>query len=462
MTPEPESIGSIWDKSNFALTLGSILAVTLGAFQGLAVSTIAPVLADDLNGQDYYGWIFAAFILPQIIGTILAGHEVDRRQPAIVFYTSMAIFGVGTLIAGAAPDIWVHFAGRALQGLGAGGTFATVYAIVSGAYNDRLRPSMLAAISSAWIVPSLVGPVISGFVADHFGWRYVFFGLIPILLLIAPLTLPSYRKVRLEQDPNATANSRRVPYALILTAGTGLFLAGPDIRPVWLGAVITIAGLALLIPPLRELLPQGTFNASTTLGAAISIRALLFGAFAVTETYMVFSLKEFGGVSTATAGIVLTIGSLTWTAGSILQARLDREHGPGSRPGRTQAGNLLMIAGVGIILGTIIVFQDIWIAVAAIGWLLAGLGIGLAYTTSTTIAFANAPRGQDGMVSSSTLLGDLFASSVGVGLGGVLLALTRNLDWSAPASSALSISLGMLMLILGLIATLRMRSIPAS
>ena len=100
MSPEERLPGSIWDKSNLALTLGSILAVTLGAFQGLAVATIAPVLAEDLNGRDYYGWIFAAFILPQIIGTILAGHEVDRRQPAIVFYTSMAIFGIGTLIAG--------------------------------------------------------------------------------------------------------------------------------------------------------------------------------------------------------------------------------------------------------------------------------------------------------------------------------------------------------------------------
>jgi MFS family permease len=197
------------------------------------------------------------------------------------------------------------------------------------------------------------------------------------------------------------------------------------------------------------------------LGAAISGRALIFGAFAVTETYMVFSLKEFGGVSTSTAGIVLSVGSLTWTTGSILQARLDRQHGPQSRPARIQTGNTLMLTGIGLILGTVIVFQDIWVIVAAIGWMAAGLGIGLAYSTSATVAFAHAPRGQDGMVASSTLLGDLFSSSVGVGLGGVLLALTRNLGWSAPESAGLSISLAMLMLILAFMASIRMRSMQA-
>lgn len=456
MSPDQQPEPSIWDASNLALTLGSILAVTLGAFQGLAVATIAPVLADDLNGRGLYGWIFTSFLLPQIIGTVLAGREVDRRSPAVVFYTAMALFALGCFLAGAAPNIWVLFAGRALQGLGAGGTFATVYAIISGAYEDRLRPSMLAAISSAWVIPSLIGPVIAGFIADHYSWRYVFWGLLPILAIIAPLTLPSYRKISLERDPDAVVNPRRVPYALVLAVGTGLFLAGPDLRPLPLGAMVTLAGLVLLIPVLQRLLPAGTFSARPMIGSALATRSLCFGAFAVTETYMVFSLTEFGGVSTATAGIVLTFGSLTWTSGSILQARLDRQHGPGSRTARARAGVTIMLAGVGIIFGTIVIFDDIWVIIAALGWMMTGLGIGLAYSTSTTVAFANTPRGQDGMVSSSTLLCDLFTSSVGVGLGGVLLAFTLGLDWSAPPSAALSMSLGVVMLAMAWLAAWRM------
>ncbi|HVL26243.1 MAG TPA: MFS transporter [Thermomicrobiales bacterium] len=456
-SPATTPTGSIWDTRYLALTVGSILAVTIAAFQGLAVATIAPVLADDIGGRDLYGWIFTAFILPQIIGTVIGGLEVDRRQPAIVFYTSLAFFAVGCAVAGSAPSIFVLFLGRALQGFGAGAMFACVYAIISAVYEDHLRPAMLAAMSSAWIIPSLIGPGIAGFIADHVGWRYVFWGLIPILAIVAPLTWPAFRGVRMEHDiAAANANARRVPYAVALAFGTGLFLAGLDVRPVALGAPIAAAGLAILVPMLKRLLPAGTFVARPMLGGALSSRALCFGGFAVIETYMVFSLKEFGGASTSTAGLVLTLGSLTWSFGSILQARLDRNRGPASRPRRVRGGVSIMLAGTALIFGMVALFSDIWLPVTIAGWLTAGLGIGLAYPTAATIAFAHAPRGQDGLVSSSTLLGDLFTSSVGVGLGGVVLALGLNRDWGAPASAGTAMVLGVAMLMLAWLAAQRL------
>ena len=79
-SPATTPTGSIWDTRYLALTVGSILAVTIAAFQGLAVATIAPVLADDIGGRDLYGWIFTAFILPQIIGTVIGGLEADREE----------------------------------------------------------------------------------------------------------------------------------------------------------------------------------------------------------------------------------------------------------------------------------------------------------------------------------------------------------------------------------------------
>jgi MFS family permease len=472
MHRENPTSSSIWDTSNIALTLGSILAVTLAAFQGLAVATITPVLTRDLDGEHLYGWVFNAFLLPQIIGTVIAGREVDRRPPWVVFYPALVLFGVGCLVCGVADSMTTIFLGRALVGLGAGATFSTVYAIVSGAYDDTLRPSMLAAMSSAWIVPSLVGPFVSGFVADTFHWRYVFLILIPILLIVVPLTWPSYRKVRLDVDPAMDRqNAKRVPLAILLALGTLLFLVGPDLEelvgatietarstPIWVNVPITVAGIAVIVPTLRRLLPPGTFALRPVLGAAVGHRALCFGAFAVVETYLVYSLTSFGALSTSQAGLILSAGSLTWTAGSILQARQDRIHGAGSRPRRMVAGSMLMLAGAGLITATILIGQDIWWPVAALGFMCCGLGIGYGYTTSTSIAFANAPRGQDGMVSSSMLLGDLFTNAIGVGVGGFLLALTTRLEWSSPSSAGLSMSLGLIMLAGTLVAGRRMVS----
>lgn len=470
MHRETPTSSSIWDASNIALTVGSILAVTLAAFQGLAVATITPVLTRDLDGEHLYGWVFNAFLLPQIIGTVIAGREVDRRPPWVVFYPALALFGIGCLICGFADSMATLFLGRALVGLGAGATFSTVYAIVGGAYDDALRPSMLAAMSSAWIVPSLIGPFVSGFVADTFHWRYVFLILIPILLIVVPLTWPSYRKVRLDVDPAMDRqNAMRVPMAVLLAFGTLLFLVGPDLEelagtmiggvrstPVWANVLVTLAGIAVIIPTLRRLLPEGTFALRPVLGAAVGHRALSFGAFAVVETYLVFSLTSFGALTTSQAGLILSVGSLTWTAGSILQARQDRIHGAFSRPRRMVIGSLLMVFGAGLITGTILFAQDIWWPIAAIGFMTCGLGIGYGYTTATSIAFASAPRGQDGMVSSSMLLGDLFTNAIGVGVGGFLLALTTRLEWSTPSSAGLSMSLGLIMLAGTLIAGRRM------
>jgi MFS family permease len=446
---------SIWDKEHFSVTTGSILAFTIIAFQGLALATIAPILADDIGGRDLYGWIFTAFLLPQIVGTVYAGREVDRHPPSRVFLIHLVFFTVGCVVAGAAPSIYWLFLGRAIQGFGAGGIASCVYAVVSTAYEDRLRPAILAATSAAWIVPSLIGPGIAGFVAEQWSWRWAFFGLIPILMVIAPLTLPSYARIK-PNNLSAEAD-RRLELSVLLAIATGLFLAGLEIRPIWAGAVVAVAGFAGLVPSLRQLLPDDTFSAKPVMPAAILARGLGFGGFAVVETYMIFSLKEFGDVSATRAGVVLTLTSLLWSGGSWLQSRWDRSTGAKQRPRRLVAGfSLLFAATLGILL-CVAIFQDIWLWVGLVGWGLAGLGIGLAYPTAVSIAFGHMPSGMEGKVSSSMILIDLFAFSIGVGLGGVLLAFAETADWSTETGAALAISLGVIMVGFSVLAGWRTR-----
>lgn len=456
--------GSIWQGALRPVTIGSVLAVTIVAFQGLALATVAPILADDLGGRDVYGWIFSAFLLPQIIGTVLGGLEVDRRSPAVVFGGFLVVFGLGCILAGSAPSIEWFFAGRALQGFGAGGLFAAVYAVITLAYHDSMRPAMMAATSSAWIVPSLIGPAIAGFIAEQYSWRWVFYALIPVLLMVAPMTLPAYHKMHQmrEMSEVGSQRNRRLALAAGLSVSTGLFLIGLELSPWIIAAAVTIAGIIGLITMLKRLMPAGIFTARPMLAGAIAIRSLCFGAFIIAETYMVFALKEFGGVSATTAGLVLTSGSLSWTAGSLIQARWERVTGREGRPLRVLTGVGCLLAGIGLIFGTVLVAQDIWLVVSITGWTVAGMGMGLSYPTSSTIALANATKGSEGQVSSSVLLGDLFASSTSVGLGGVLLAFGLGSGWSAPAATTLAMSLGMVLLGLALVSTLRLvRAAPA-
>jgi crotonobetainyl-CoA:carnitine CoA-transferase CaiB-like acyl-CoA transferase len=85
-----------------------------------------------------------------------------------------------------------------------------------------------------------------------------------------------------------------------------------------------------------------------------------------------------------------------------------------------------------------------------------GLGIGFGLTTAGAVALAESPEGQEGRVSSSMLLGDLIGASVGVGIGGVLLALGESRDWSTPNSVTAAMLPALVFLAISAVAAVRL------
>ena len=110
----------IFDVQYRTLTIGIILAVAIVGFEGLAITTIAPKLAQSLNGIHLYGWIFSAFLLPQIIGTMVIGQQIDRNGVFKSFIVSILIFVAGVVIAATAINMQMLIGGRVFRGFGAG------------------------------------------------------------------------------------------------------------------------------------------------------------------------------------------------------------------------------------------------------------------------------------------------------------------------------------------------------
>ncbi|MEO6579069.1 MAG: MFS transporter, partial [Candidatus Limnocylindria bacterium] len=160
------------------LTIGLIGLVTAGAFEGMAVPTVLPALVADLGGLELYGWAFSAFWLTNIIGITLAGSDADRRGPGRALGIGVVLFAAGMVVSGTASDMSAVIGGRAVQGLGSGAIGSVVYASIARAYPPSVTPRMIALISSAWIVPGLVGPALAGWVAEVIGWRWVFLGIV--------------------------------------------------------------------------------------------------------------------------------------------------------------------------------------------------------------------------------------------------------------------------------------------
>jgi MFS family permease len=200
--------------------VGLVLAVTFVAFEALAVATILPVVGRHLGQLRLYGWVFSAFLLASLIGIVLAGTLADRVPLARLMLAGLGSFALGLVIGGTAPDMLVLVAGRAVQGLGAGVVPAVAYVAISRCYAEESRPRMFAVLSTAWVVPGMAGPAIAALVAAAAGWRWVFLGLLPLVLVAGGLVVLALRDV----PPPASPATASVPYLAVLgvVAGAGI------------------------------------------------------------------------------------------------------------------------------------------------------------------------------------------------------------------------------------------------
>ena len=118
----------VWAPARRRLTLGLVMTITLVAFEALAISTVMPVVADDLGGLGLYGWVFSGFFLGNLLGIVIAGQAADRRGTAFPFLVGLVLFTAGLCLGGLAPSMGVLVAARVLQGMGAGAIPAVAYA----------------------------------------------------------------------------------------------------------------------------------------------------------------------------------------------------------------------------------------------------------------------------------------------------------------------------------------------
>ena len=76
------------------LTIGLIATITLVALESLAIGTVMPIVAEELGNLELYGWVYSAFFLGNLVGTVIAGTALDRQPLHRPFAVGLALFGV--------------------------------------------------------------------------------------------------------------------------------------------------------------------------------------------------------------------------------------------------------------------------------------------------------------------------------------------------------------------------------
>jgi MFS family permease len=438
-------VRELWAPQRRALTTGLVLTITFIASEALAVVTVMPVVARDLGGLRLYGWVFSAFMLSSVVGIVAAGREVDRRGPAVPFVAGVVLFTCGLAVAGLAPSMGVLVAGRVLQGLGAGAVPSVAYASIGRSLQGALRARMMAVLSTAWVAPGLAGPAISAEVAHLFGWRWVFLGLLPVVVVTGSIAVPAL--ARLGPPGPSQAQEHRLVDGVRTAAAAALILGGLTLGA---GSHAILPGLGLIaaggiagVPALRRLLPPGTMTVRPGLPATIAGRGLLTFAFFGTDAYVTLAITAIKHRSPVVAGLAVTGATLSWTAGAWVQARLS-ERWEGRRLVRTG----LMIVLVGIAGMAVFLLPSVPVAAGIAAWTVGGLGIGLAYAPLSLLMLRQAPPGQEGRASASLNLADVLGTAIGIGVGGAAVAAGagRDLRLGLLAAFAAAAAVGVLAL----------------
>jgi MFS family permease len=438
----------IWAPSRRPLTAGLVLAVTFVAFEALAVATILPVVGHDLGDLRLYGWVFSAFSLASLIGIVVAGTLADRVPLGRPMLAGIALFSLGLVIGGTAPDMAVLVVGRAVQGLGAGVVPAVAYVAIARCYPDQARPRMFAVLSTAWVVPGLIGPGIAALVAAAVGWRWVFLGLLPLVIAAGALVVLALRKV----PPPASPGTATVPYLAVLgvVVGAGTALASLNSGIVPVAAVGAIGGGILLAASVRRLTPPRNLTARPGLTATIFSRALLTCCFFAGDAYVPYVIVTVRHAPTALAALALTASTLTWTAGSWVQARCIARYGPRRL---VRLGECLVAAGLATICAVILTSAPP--ALAILAWGLAGGGIGTAYAPLSVTTLDRAAAGEEGRAASALQLCDVLGQALGIGVAGAIVATATAGIGHGPAA-ALAFSFAIAVAFAGIIAGRRL------
>ncbi|MGW1595187.1 MFS transporter [Streptomyces sp. NPDC002343] len=407
--------GGLFSAAYRACTLAVAALFVLVAFAGLALSTVMPLAAQDLDGLGLYGLAFGGFLTTGMVGTVLGGGSADRRGPAPVLSAGLLCFSGGALLCGTATSIAPFVLGRCVQGLGGGAVTVALYVVVGRVYPAALRPRMFSLVTACWIVPSMVGPPVAGAVAQHLSWAWVFHGIAALGVLA--LTLPAALLRRL---PATGGEDREEPDGLRLLPATAVALGAGLLQ--YAGAETGVrraaaaaAGLVLLAVWVRPSLPAGSLRAARGIPSLVLLRGVTAGAYFTIETYIPLMLVNERQWSPGTAGMSLTGAALTWFAGSWLQGhpRL-----PLPRERVVLAGVLIHGAGTALTLcGTL---RAMPAATVGAGLVIAGFGMGLLLPGIGVLTLEHSPAGRQGRNSASLQLSDNLCSVLLVGLCGAL------------------------------------------
>jgi EmrB/QacA subfamily drug resistance transporter len=406
---------------------GIMICMLLAALDQTAVIPAVPAMASDLGSYAGLSWVVAAYLITSTISTPVYGKLSDIYGRRRLLITCLGFFITTSILCGAARSLHQLIWFRALQGLSGGGLVALAQASIADVVSPRERGHYQAYISAVWAIASLSGPLVGGFVAQSFSWRWIFWINLPIGAAAMWVCQNGLRRV---SPPARRGRPRLDIVGMVLLSGAIsvllLALGWGGTSYAW-GSyqILGLAGsggcllLLLILQELRArdpLLPPRVFMSSsyaTYVTVSTLTSALLFMCLFTIPLYF----QYVRGATAAQSGIYIAPFMLASAFGNVAGSRWARRFG--TVRGGLRIASALSCAGL-ILLAVVSLNAPVWAVVAAM--VLAGPGIG-GCLISSMMGSQNALGAQDiGSGTGALLVLRSVGGAVGSTIAGAIIA----------------------------------------
>jgi EmrB/QacA subfamily drug resistance transporter len=362
-------------------TAGVMLALLLAALDQTIVGTALPRIVSELNGLDRYSWLITGYLVSSTVMVPIAGKLGDLfgRKPFLT--AGMVGFVAASALCGLSQDMNQLIVFRIIQGLFGGVLFASAFTVLADIFPPAQRAKMQGFFGGIFGLASIVGPVVGGYLTDHFGWRWVFYvnlpvGILGVLVVLGFLpfvrTTASWRDIDFWGAGSLIAGLIPLLVALSLASQQG-WASGEVLGLMAFGIAMLIA---FFIIEQRVKEPIVPFRLFENRAFAVSMVVAFLSALGMFGMIIFIPLELQGvlGASVTNSGLLLTpmMGGLIVAsiASGQLMVRIKRYHYLGT------IGLVLMMAGIYLVSLTTTASAQSSIT---LGIILTGLGVGLTF-----------------------------------------------------------------------------------
>lgn len=425
MVDDIRPLGEILDsRQRWLLLFSLMLAMFVGALDQTIIATATPSILADLGGFGLLSWMFTSYMLASTVVIPLVGKLSDVYGRKVFVMTGIIVFMAGSALCGAAPTMISLILFRAVQGVGGGMIFSSVFSTIGDIFPPAERGKYIGMFTGTFSLASILGPTVGGFLTDSVDWRLVFYINVPFALIALPaiwFNLPNRRGARRPSIDFLGAAFLSVASVLTLLAlvWAGDRYAWGSSQIIGLFAVAAVLVVAFIWQENRHdepMLPLHLFRNGVFVLANLIVFTLGVGMFGVIAYLPTFVQTALGASATA-SGVITTPQSLGVLVTSIIGGQII------ARTGHYRwvaiLGSVIIVSGMFFLSRLTVSTPEFAISIIMV---VLGFGFGLVLPTMSLVVQNAVPYEYLGVATSASQFFRQIGTVLGTAVFGALLA----------------------------------------